>query len=170
MFAQSDLKLMMIRLAGDFRWEMCKRIQGIRWSDITTKSLTSEICDYLQFHMSNRSLSVQDINTIRNELSSARNNFKTVFTSYYSAWLQYESRGLARFNKTLRRIMITYCPFTAAIRESLMNNPQFTNVITSYNNKQAQRAKIVSNLMQKVNRSGKRIPQELKDELEFTNY
>ena len=166
-FLQTELYALMVRLTGDFRWEMCKRVQGTRWSDITNPSLTSEICDYLQFYMTNRDLPDEARTIIRNELSSARNNFKTVFTSYYSVWVQFESKGLARFNKILRRIMITYCPFTKDIRFTVKNNPQFTDIVTRYNNKQQQRIKALTNLIQKIQRSNKKVPQEIYDEIEF---
>ena len=49
----SDIHLMMLRLTGEFRWEMCKRVQGARWNDVTDHSLTSEFFDYLQFYKKN---------------------------------------------------------------------------------------------------------------------
>ncbi|MCL2616494.1 MAG: cyclic nucleotide-binding domain-containing protein, partial [Defluviitaleaceae bacterium] len=45
-----DLKPLIIRLTAEFRWEMCKRIQGSRWSDLSDPSLTSEYFHYLQFY------------------------------------------------------------------------------------------------------------------------
>ena len=38
----------LVRLTGEFRWEMCKRIQGTRWNDVSERSLTSEYFDYVQ--------------------------------------------------------------------------------------------------------------------------
>jgi len=57
LFMLSDLKALLVTLTGEFRWEMCKRVQGIRWNDVTDASLTSEYCDYLQFYRTNRELS-----------------------------------------------------------------------------------------------------------------
>ena len=34
----SDIHLMMLRLTGEFRWEMCKRVQGARWNDVPDHS------------------------------------------------------------------------------------------------------------------------------------
>lgn len=45
-----SLQDMMIETCGRFRWEMCRKIQGMRWNDITEKSLTSEYCDYIQYY------------------------------------------------------------------------------------------------------------------------
>jgi len=167
-FLDNELKALLIRLTGEFRWEICRRVQGARWNDVTDPSLTSLYCDYLQFYMNNRSLSMETMMEIRNELSSARNNFKTVFVSNYAVWLLNESKGSSRLNKTAQTIMSTFCPFTAGIRESLMNNPRYADVLAKYNNKQAQRAKRLTNLVQQVSQRGKGVPQELYDEIEFS--
>ena len=56
-FQMEDMALIMIRLTGEFRWEMCKRIQGGRWNDVSERSLTSEYFDYIQFYRKNPDLS-----------------------------------------------------------------------------------------------------------------
>ena len=48
-----SLQDMMIETCGRFRWEMCRKIQGMRWNDITEKSLISEYCDYIQYYRKN---------------------------------------------------------------------------------------------------------------------
>ena len=47
----------MIRLTGEFRWEMCKTEQGVHWNDVTDPSLTSVYFDYLQFYRKNHEIS-----------------------------------------------------------------------------------------------------------------
>ena len=168
MFLDADLKGQLIKLTGEFRWEICRRIQGARWNDVTDPSLTSLYCDYLQFYMNNRGLSMETMMEIRNELSSARNNFKTVFVSNYALWLLNESRGSSRLNKTAQSIMATFCPFPASIRDSLINNPRYSDVLTKYNNKQALRVKRLTNLAQQVGQRGKGVPKEIRDEIEFS--
>ena len=86
-FLEGDLKTVIIRLVGEFRWEICRRIQGSRWNDLTDPSLTSYFCDYLQFYMNNRSIAMQTMTEIRNELSAARNNYKAVFVNNYVLWI-----------------------------------------------------------------------------------
>jgi hypothetical protein len=166
-FPQNDPKTLLIRLTSEFRWEMCRRIQGTRWNDLTDPSLTSEFCDYLQFYRSNRNLSLEVKDIIRNELASARNNYKTVFSSYYSVWILYESQGLARLNKHVRKVMMTYCPFPREMREKLFTNPQFTEALNRYNNRSRQRVKTLTNMVQKITQSGKKAPKELLDEKAF---
>jgi len=166
-FLEIELKALMIRLSAEFRWEMVKRILGPRWNDVTEPSLTSELCDFLQFYRNNRELSTDAKEDIKNDLSRANNNYKTVFVSYYSEWLQFESNGSPRLNKNVRRMMMTYCPFAAPIRERLMQNPQFSEIITRFHAKQGQRAQKIQRFAQKIQLSGKKVPQEFLDELEY---
>ena len=166
-FLENDLKPLILRLVGEFRWEMCRRIQGSRWNDLTDPSLTSYFCDYLQFYMNNRSIAMQTMNEIRNELSAARNNYKAVFVSNYIVWVQNESKGMARLNSIALGILMTFCPFSADIRERLKTNMRYNEALTRYNTKRQKRLQRLTLLVKKLSQSGKGIPQELKDELEY---
>jgi len=167
MFLENDLKATVIRLTGEFRWEMCKRIQGSRWNDLSDPSLTSLFSDYLQFYMNNRNLSMQTMLAIRNEISSARNNFKTVFVGNYSVWLLNESKGSARLNGVAINVLMTFCPFVESIREYLGNNLRYAEPLNRYRTKQTKRVQHLQRVHQKVKQGGKEIPQELLDELEY---
>jgi len=167
LFLLEDLKAMLMRLTAEFRWEMCRRIQGPRWSDLSDPSLTSEFFDYLQFYRTNRELSPDVRSSIKTELVRARNIYKAVFVSNYADWLQYESNGSPRLNKFVRKILVSYCPFSFEIREKLMLNPQFAELLKRYNLKQQQRITRLTNLIQKVSKTNKTVPQELLNELEF---
>jgi len=167
LFLQNDMKALFIKLTSEFRWELCKRIQGARWNDLTDPSITSEFCDYLQFYKSNRELSTEAKETLRNMLVRARNNYKNVFSTFYADWINYEANGIVRLNKHVRRMMFTYCPFPSEIREKLMNNPQYSNLVGRYNTKQKQRDKQLVYVMQKFTAANKKVPQELYDEQEY---
>ena len=164
---EGDLKQLVLRLTGEFRWEMCKRIQGSRWGDVTDPSLTSFYTDYLQFYMNNRSISMQTMNAIRNELSSARNNYKNVFVSNYAAWILNESNGSARLNNLAVAILMQFCPFTASIRERLATNMRYNEALTRYNIKQKKRIEHISRVIKMVRMRNKEAPKELLDELEY---
>ena len=164
---ENDLKQLILRLTGEFRWEMCKRIQGSRWGDVTDPSLTSFYTDYLQFYMNNRSISMQTMNAIRNELSSARNNYKTVFVTNYAAWIVNESTGSARLNNLAIAILMQFCPFNAEIRERLSTNMRYNEALTRYNIKQKKHIEHVARLIKSVKLRNKEVPKELLDELEF---
>ena len=115
-FLEGDLTPAVLKLVAEFRWEICRRIQGSRWNDLTDPSLTSYFCDYLQFYMNNRSIAMQTMTEIRNELSAARNNYKVVFVQNYNVWILNESKGMARLNSIALGILMTFCPFNADIR------------------------------------------------------
>ena len=167
-FLQTDLKTMTIQLVGEFRWEMCKRVQGSRWSDVTDPSLTAEYVDYLQFFTKNRDLSQEARTLIRSELARARNNYRSVFVSNYADWLKYESQGLFRLNKIASKILYMYCPFPAETREKLIQTvPRHVELAKRFNVKQFQRTKYLTNLIQKINQGGHPAPQEILDELEY---
>ena len=168
-FLQTDLKAVTIQLVGEFRWEMCKRIQGSRWSDVTDPSLTAEYVDYLQFFTKNRDLSQEARDSIRTELSRARNNYRSVFVSNYSDWLKYESQGLFRLNKIASKILYMYCPFPAEIRQKLIETvPRHVELAKRFNVKQFQRIKYLTNLIQRINQGGNAAPKELLEELEYS--
>ena len=167
-FLEGDLKTVVTRLVGEFRWEMCRRIQGSRWNDLTDPSLTSYFCDYLQFYMNNRSIAMQTMTEIRNELSAARNNYKTVFVNNYLVWLQNESKGMARLNNIALGILMTFCPFNAEIRETLTKNMRYNEALNRYNAKRQKRSQRLSLLVKKLQQSGRGVPQELQDEFEFS--
>ena len=118
----SDIHLMMLRLTGEFRWEMCKRVQGARWNDVTDHSLTSEFFDYLQFYKKNRDLSADAKEKCHMQLQKAKNRFKDAFILDYMAWVLYESAGSPRLNKVTRQILSRYCPFPKEYREKLKSS------------------------------------------------
>ena len=167
LFFLNDLKTLLINLTGEFRWEMCKRIQGPRWTELSDPSLTSEMFDYLQFYRNNRDLSTEAKVAIKTELVRAKNTYKTVFVSNYTEWLAYEANGSPRLNRFCRRIMLTYCPFTQPIREKLKTNPQFADIISRYELKVQQRLHHLDRVVQKVTQQGNAAPQEILDEMEY---
>ena len=166
-FLMNELKPIIIRLTAEFRWEMCKRIQGPRWNDMSDPSLTSEFFDYLQFYRNNRDLSPDAKSNLKAELLRAKNVYKAVFVSNYADWLLHESNGSPRLNKFVRKIMFSYCPFSAQVREKLALSPQYSEVLKFYDMKIQQRTKRLESSIQKVSKLGKETPHELLDELEF---
>ncbi|MCL1808023.1 MAG: hypothetical protein FWG31_10030 [Oscillospiraceae bacterium] len=167
LFLEGDLKNLIIRMTAEFRWEMCKRIQGMRWNDVTNPSLTSEFCDYLQFYRNNKELSQETKDDIKSDLVRAKNNYKNVFVLNYTEWLLYEANGSPRLNKVALGQMITYCPFPAAVRERLLLNPRYAQLLTRFNNKAQQTAQRLNNVIQKAHRMGQPTPPELEAEMDY---
>ncbi len=166
-FTAADLDDMMMEAIGRFRWEMCRKIQGVRWNDIREKSLTSEYCDYLQFYRKNQNLSVDAKDKLKIALTRAKNNYREVFAKDYENWIKYESKGSFRLNKVARDILIQYCPFTAEIREELKSNPVYQNAFAKLERDNVKKAQRLSALYDKYQKAGGEITVQMQDNLAF---
>lgn len=127
-----DVAEMMTEVCGRFRWEMCRKIQGVRWNDITEASLTSEYNDYIQYYRKNSDLSAEAKEKVKNALYKAKNNYREVFVKDYQSWIKYESKGSFRLNKVARDIIFRYCPFNKEIRKQLIVNPMYREMFEKY--------------------------------------
>ncbi len=166
-FQMEDLTLILTRLTGEFRWEMCKRVQGARWNDLSERSLTSEYFDYIQFYRRNNELSAETKEKIKNDMGRARNSIKEMFVMDYVLWILYESNGSPRLNKVARTILFTYCSFSAAVREKLKINPLYRDLVERYDIRMGQKRHRMDNLCQKLRSMGKAIPVEIEREKQY---
>lgn len=166
-FHMEDLGQSIMRLGGEFRWEMCKRVQGGRWNDVTEPSLTSEYCDYAQFYRNNKELSPDTKEKIKQQLVRARNNYRTMFVADYTAWLLYESTGSPRLNKVARTILFTYCPFKKEVREKIGVNPLYKPAAERYNIVNSKVLRRITLLYRKLENTPDGVPEEIK---EYKNY
>ncbi len=131
-FNFEDLNEILVATFARFRWELCKNMQGVRWSDITSKSLTSEYYDYLQFYKKNRDLSEKTKEKIKLIVQKKSNNFKEVFVYDYLQWIKYEASGSPRLNSVVRAILFAYCPFPMEMRKNLAENPMYAQIIKKF--------------------------------------
>lgn len=166
-FQLEDLSAIIIRLTGEFRWEMCKRVQGARWNDVSERSLTSEYFDYIQFYKKNQDLSTDAKEKIKTDMGRAKNSFKEMFIMDYMVWVLFESNGSPRMNKVARSILYSYCPFRAQIREKLKENPMYREVSERYEIRMGQKRHRMENICQKLRSVGKPIPEEIEREKQF---
>ena len=166
-FSAVDLDDQMVECIGRYRWEICRRVQGVYWNDIREKSLTAEYCDFIQYYRKNSDLSADAKEKIKTALSRARNSYREVFVKDYQAWMKYESQGSFRLNKVARDILVRYCPFAKDIRQGLATNPQYQNAfhrLDAENRKKLQRFRSVYD---KYEAAGGEITPELKENLRF---
>ncbi len=160
-FQMEDLMTILARLTGEFRWEMCKRVQGARWNDLSEPSLTSEYFDYIQFYKKNNALTPEAKDKIKAAMQKAKNNYKEMFVRDYVTWIMFEGTGSPRMNKVARVILFNYCPFSKAIREKLKANPLYKEILERYDVRNAQKLHHMDNLYQKINKIGAQIPDEI---------
>lgn len=167
MMTMTSIPEMMLETAGRFRWEMCRKIQGMRWNDIRERSLTSEYCDYIQFYRKNHDLSADAKEKIKNALTKAKNNYREVFVKDYQSWLKFESKGSFRLNKVARDIIFRYCPFGKEIRDSLGVNPMYKEMFGKFEILKQRKMRHVESVYSKYQQCGGEMTPELQDNLDF---
>lgn len=166
-FTAADLDDLMLGAVGWFRWEMCRKMQGVHWNDIHERSLTSEYCDYIQFYRKNHDLSVDAKEKIKSALVRAKNNYREVFIKDYVNWIKFESKGSFRLNKVSRDILFRYCPFASAMRDELKANPVYQAAISKFDVETAKKLQRYNSLNDKYVKAGVEVAPELKDNLLF---
>ncbi len=167
LFLAEDLSKIMVRLCGEFRWELCRRIQGARWNDLGERSLTSDYCDYLETYKRSKELTPEAKEKIKSAYAKVRNSSKEMFVRDYLDFIQFESGGSLRLNKLTRIILFTYCPFCKAIREQVSTNQIYKEIVDKYNIKHAHILHLSDLSMQKIQKSGHDIPKPIRDYREF---
>lgn len=162
-----DMFDMLAGVCARYRWELCKKFQGSRWNDVTEPSLTSEYSDYLQYYRKNYDLSQEAKDRIHSQLIKGKNNYKEVFVSDYLIWMKYESKGSFRLNRYVRQIIFRYCPFSAEIRKSFLDNPMYREIFEKYEIQKAKKIRKAELIFDKYQRTGGAITEELKQSIEF---
>ncbi len=165
-FTAVDIDDMMIETLGRYRWEICRKIQGVHWNDIREKSLTAEYCDYLQFYRKNHELSTEAKEKVKSALLRGRNNYREVFVKDYQNWIKFEAKGSYRLNKIARDILIVYCPFSKSIREDLKSNPMYQNAMHKLAVENAKKIQRIRGVYDKYQKSGGTITPELAENLD----
>ncbi|MCI9298424.1 MAG: Crp/Fnr family transcriptional regulator [Lachnospiraceae bacterium] len=167
-FQLEDLQKIMIRMIGEYRWEMCKRVQGARWNDVTEPSLTSLYYDFLQFYRKNPELSTDTKEKIKTGLQKCKNNFKEYFLNDYATYILFESKGSPHLTKNARAILFSQCPLSAPIRKTLSSNPIYQELLEAHGRSVAERCKKLDNLSKKLIAKQEKVPEVLDQEIEFT--
>lgn len=163
-FTEIDMDIMLARLLGRFRWEICRTIEGAVWNDISKKSLTAEYTYYLQFYRKIRDLSEEKKEKIKAQIQRGR-NIREVFISDYLDWILYEASGAIKLTKPAREIMATYCPFSRNIREQLKLQPVFGEAMTRYYHDKKKKIREIEGRYRMLQKESIEITPELQDTL-----
>ena len=166
-FQLEDLEKIMIRMTGEYRWEMCKRVQGARWNDVTDPSLTSLYYDFLQFYRKNSELSTETKEKIKTGLQKCKSNFKEYFLMDYMTYLLFESKGSPHLVKNSRAILFSQCPLSYQFRMKLSTNPIYQELLEAHGRSVAERCKRLDNLGKKLLSKGEPIPESVEKQMEF---
>jgi hypothetical protein len=160
-FQADDLGKVLYRLVGGFRWEMCKRIQGARWNDVSERSLTADYSDYIASFRKSKDLSADVREKVKSDLIKCKNNNKEMFVYDYLNWILYESGGSPRLNKVSRTVLFTYCPFSKEVRDKLRANPLFHEYLDKYDIRVKTHVKHYENLYNSLKTKGFSVPEEI---------
>lgn len=160
-FSDINIGILLIRICGRYRWELCRTIEGSAWNDISNKSLTSEYSDYLQFYRKNKDLSEEKKERVKQQIQKGRNNNREIFVIDYEHWIHYEASGALKLNKPVREIMATYCPFSKELREQLKLQPLFEEAMTRYYKEKQKKIREVEGRHRLLQKDQIEIPQEL---------
>ena len=166
-FHSSELSDTLLQGFADYRWEMCKTIQGIHWNDVTDPSLTSEYCDYLQFYKKNRMLTEDQKEKLYEQLKKYSNHYNQVFMSDYITYMKFERTGSLRLNKIARQILFAYCPFSKELREKMTSSPQYGDLVKTFDTKNATAMHTLENVFTKIEKGGFEVPDEVKAQKDF---
>ena len=132
-FTSENLEDMLLKMIGNFRWELCRTMMGTAWNDVTISSLTSEYMDYIQFYKKNKDLSEEAKDKLRSQIQRHNSQMREIFTADYEIWIKHEFKGNVRLKKVARSILYKHCPFSKPIREKLQKQPIFNDVATPFN-------------------------------------
>lgn len=159
----------MIRMTGEFRWEMCKRTMGARWNDFATHSLTSDYCSYAQFFSKNRDLSYDAKEKLKETLKRCKNSYKEMYVQDYITFIMYESTGSSRLNKVARGILFAYCPFRDDICQKLQGNGAFQEFLDKHRIHKGQALHRINQILLKYQNSGNPVPEEIASQKELVD-
>jgi len=166
-FTDENLEDMMVRLAGNFRWELCRTMMGPAWNDITQSSLTSEYADYIQFYRKNRDLTEEAKEKVKALITKHNNRLREIFTAEYEIWINNESNGNPRLNRVARSIFMKYCPFSRPIREYLAKQPIYSDLLQQFSIQRARKAKELENRYRTYIRAHGSLDPVLQENLDF---
>jgi hypothetical protein len=166
-FMDGNLDDMIIRLAGNFRWELCKTMMGASWNDVSQSSLTSDYSDYIQYYRKNRDLTEEAREKVKALITRHHNRLREIFTSEYEVWICNESNGNPRLNRVARGIFAKHCPFSRQIRGHLAKQPIYSDLISQFNIQRARKAKDLENRYKMYIRANGSLDPELQENLDF---
>ncbi len=162
-----NLKDIMIRAFGNFRWSLCKTVQGVNWNNIQVRSLTAEYSDYIQYYRKNHDLSEERKEKVKLQIQRGRNNLRQIFTYDYEVWIKAESTGSVRLNKVVREMLATYCPFSKSITNGLIKQPIFEEAFARCIRERAKKAHDLSLRFKALEAKNVEVPPELLRTLDF---
>lgn len=108
LYPEIDSETVVIRALADYRWQKEKEIAGFRWMN---EGLTGQ---YYMYHEGLKADKRKGKKTI-----PFNNDLKESFIENYILWIKYESQGIQKLDKDVRKIFWFSIPFPTDIQDSL---------------------------------------------------
>jgi hypothetical protein len=166
-FTDENLDDLLVRLVGNFRWELCRTMMGSAWNDVTQSSLTSDYTDYIQFYRKNRDLTDEGKERLKSQITKYHNRTRDIFTADYELWINNEAKGNPRLNKVARTILFKHCPFSKPTRELLERQPMYIDMINLMRNQKVKLSKELESRYNKYTKANGMLDPVLESNLEF---
>ncbi len=163
LFMMEDLQSTLAHICGEFRWELCRRIQGMRWNDPGERSLTSDYCNYLETFRHARDLTPEAREKIKSAYSKCRNSSKEMFARDYCDYVLHESAGSLRLNKPARTILFRYCPFSLHLRISLSGNQIYKELADKFQIKRERTVRLTDLAISRIEKAGHEVPAPIRE-------
>ena len=142
---------LMCDVVAAFRWELNYSMAGPSAGDPINGGLTGAYSDYVQFYKKNSELSEEIRDKLKKFWSKAGQN-RDKFALEYRLWIQYESEGLQKLNKVVRRIFVEHMPFPVEKRQDLASAPAFQRLLTVDSNKRSKKRRDLMGKIKKLKR------------------
>ena len=166
LFANGDIRTMMLEAIAAFRWELCKNILGPDWNNPGIPSITSEYMDFIQFYKKSKDLSIELKEKIATEFKRFRTD-RDKFVNDYLSWIRYEAEGIQRLNRVVRGIFYKHIPFHKDIRDKVSKLPAYADMHNRFTNIRNRQFKEFENRYKKYATPDGRLPPVLQENLDF---
>ena len=126
-----DLLKNLIFSCGHFRWNLNKAMVS-NWMDPVEGGLTGAYYDYEMSYKKNPDLTIEAKEKIKKQISSIKIDRNRFAHDYYE-WLVFESEGVPKLNKILRKIFYRLVPFPRNIRDNISKLPVYSELDRKFN-------------------------------------
>ena len=165
-----DFKKALLKALGGFRWEICKSMKGISWTDPVYGGLTGLYTDYISFYKKNSQLTLEAKDKLKEMIRNSRNDYKKLFSMQYVEWMESESNGLIRLNPYERELFMKFAPFSKEYREKLEKLPAFSRAMQRHKNIWSKMLTTNTNVFRKTMDDNERYPKEIEKYLKFLQF
>jgi hypothetical protein len=122
----SDLAKNLVFACGHYRWNLNKALVT-NWMDPVEGGLTGAYYDYETTYKKNPDLTDEAKEKIKKQINTIKIDRNRFAHDYYE-WTVFESAGVPKLNKILRKIFYRFIPFPKEIREKISKLPVYAEL------------------------------------------